>query len=73
MTLEDTHVAEFEIVKKICAELALIRAHIAEVDDKANRAFTETQILFDRITLAEEITRSDSLRMAQLESGPHNL
>ena len=69
----DIEVAKLETVKEIRAELAPIRAHVAEVETKANQALTETKVLHDRMISAEEATRIDSLRIAQLESGIRNL
>ena len=70
---ENIQVAKLETVKEFGAELAFTCAQIVEVDAKANRALNETPVLHDRMALAEEASRSDRLRMAQLESGLRNL
>ena len=69
----DIEVAKFETVKEIRAELGPIRAQVAEVDSKATQALTETQVLHDRMSLSEETTHRDNLRLVQLESGIRNL
>ena len=61
-----------ETVQELRAELAPIRAHIAEVDAKASQAFYETKVLNDQMKIAEEASRRDNARMAQLESGLRN-
>ena len=62
-----------ETVQELRAELAPIPAHIAEVDTKASQALYETKVLNDQMKIAEEASRRDNARMAQLESGLRNL
>ena len=69
----DIEVAKLETVKEIRAELGPIRAQVAEVDSKATQALTESRVLHDRMSLSEETTHRNNLRLVQLESGIRNL